>query len=281
MSDQMLTLDGTQTEAPAAPAPSKRARKSTAAAAKLLQAAALAAVLVPLGSVPAEASTCTFDFSGSPSCGIAGVGADGFAFFGFADPTYKVALGFDEVHGSFDVEIIAHELDETAALAKLALFPGFRPVPIGSNPSAPFIDFEVIDHSNGPCVRVNPTDCTSSNINTWVSQGSRGPSADLGYNLRIYWTANTDPGFPHPHVFHADGDSDVYNRDISDPNFPYTTDIPKCSIFDCEVVDPAAGGRDDMFTTFGLADASVPEPTSLLLLGSGISGWLYRRRRQK
>ena len=44
MSDQISTLDGTQTEAPVTPAPSTRARKSTPTV-KLLQAAALAAVL--------------------------------------------------------------------------------------------------------------------------------------------------------------------------------------------------------------------------------------------
>ena len=37
--------------------------------------------------------------------------------------------------------------------------------------------------------------------------------------------------------------------------------------------------RDDMFTSFTLADQTVPEPASLMLLGSGISALLYRRRR--
>lgn len=258
---------------------STRTRNKSSKAAKLLQAAALAAVLVPLGSVPAEASTCTFDFSGSPGCGIAGVGADGFGFFGFADPSYKVALAFDEVIGEFEVTITATELTEAQALAKMAAFPGFRPVPIGSTPGTPFIDFNV--SAPAPCT----TDAECAGANTWRSDSdpdTRGPGVPSGYELRIYWTKDTDSmGFTNPRVLHATGGNDVYDHDITDPGFPYTTEIPKCSIFDCELVDPAAGGRDDMFTTFGLADASVPEPTSLLLLGSGISGWLYRRRRQK
>jgi hypothetical protein len=263
-------------------------RSRSSKAAKLVQAAALAAVLVPLGSVTAEASTCTFNFSGSPSCGIVGAGADGFGFFGFVDPTYKVALAFDEVIGQFDVTITATELTEAEALAKMSAFPGFRPVPIGNNLEAPFIDFNV--SAPAPCT--TDAECGAPGTNTWRSDndpGTRGPGVPSGYELRVYWLADTDSLYPDPHLLHATGASELYDIDITDPNFPYTTIVP-CEVFDaCEstgfaaFVDPAAGGRDDMFTTFGLGDATnaVPEPASLLLLGSGIGGWLYRRRRQK
>lgn len=288
MSDQISTLDGTQTEALATPAPSKRARKSSAAV-KLLQAAALAAVLVPLGSIRAEASTCGFSGSGS-TCGIFGAGAEGFGFFDFDDPTYKVALAFDHVVGEFDVEIIAHELDEAAMLAKLTAFPGFRPLPIGSNPAAPFIDFEV--NAPQPCT-ISPTEDCANASNTWIAEGDRGPAADQGYDMRFYWTALTDAEFPDPHVLHNTGEGDeLYDFDMTDPaGFPYTDEVP-CQVFGtCEPTgfalkapgDPAVGGRDDMFNGFTLADPTnpVPEPASLVLLGTGISGWLYRRRRQK
>jgi hypothetical protein len=282
MTDQMLTADGTEKigETPVTSAPSKRARRRSSAA-TLLQVAALAAALVPLGSVAAEASTCHFDGSGSPNCGISGIGADGFAFFGFDDPTYKVALAFDKVIGEFDVTITATEMDETTALAKMAAFPGFHPVPIGSNSSTPFIDFNV--SAPPPCT--TDAECAPG-ANTWRSDSdpdTRGPGVPSGYELRIYWTKDTDAmGFTDPHVLHATGGSDVYDHDITDPDFPYTTEIPKCSIFDCEVTDPAVGGRDDMFTTFGAGDPTnpVPEPASLVLLGGGVSAWLYRRRRK-
>jgi len=135
MSDQMSTLDGieTVTEAAATPAPSKRARKSSSAA-KLIQAAALAAVLVPLGSITADANPCSFTSSGASTCLVGGAGAEGFAFFTFADPTYQVALAFDHVVGEFDVTINAFERTEAQIVAKLTggPFDGFRPLPIGS-----------------------------------------------------------------------------------------------------------------------------------------------------
>jgi len=268
----------------------QRAAK-TSPAGKLLQAAPLAAVLVPLGSITAEASTCGFTSSGASSCEIFGAGADGFAFFDFADPTYKVALAFDHVVGVMEVTVNAFERTEAEMLEKFAAFPGFRPVPIGSNPAMPYIEFQVL--APAPCVVTNPNDpegdCHTAN-NTWISEGPRGPDAIQGYDMRFYWTALTDAEFPDPHVLHDTGPSPtdgLYDFDMTDPDgFPYTDAVP-CQVFDtCEfselaLVDPAVGGRDDMFDNFSLGDPSaVPEPASLVLLGTGISGLLYRRRRR-
>jgi hypothetical protein len=284
MSDQISTLDGTEpvVKVPASPAHCRRVSKSSNAA-KLLQAAALAAVLVPLGSVAAEASSC--HFGGSTSC-ASNAGGEGFTLFEFGSggsAPYRVGLRFDTIVGEFDIDIDDIAMDEATMLAKLTNFPGFRPVPIGDDP-APFIEFRVTDHSNGPCF-VTPTNNCSTATNTWISQGARGPAADQGYDMRFYWLNNTDGLFPDPHVLHATGSSELYDIDISDGS--YATFVP-CDVFGtcsqrvASSGDPAAGGRDDMFTAFTLADPTspVPEPASLVLLGTGISGWLYRRRRR-
>src|SRR6266545_171676 len=76
-----------------------RTRNRSSKAAKLIQAAALAAVLVPLGSIPAEASTCTFGGSGTP-CAL---GPQGGQLFDFGVAPYMAELRFDQINGEFDV----------------------------------------------------------------------------------------------------------------------------------------------------------------------------------
>ncbi len=253
-------------------------RKRLSNAAKLVQAAVLAAVLVPLGSAATEASTCGF---GTNESGCA-VTVDGFTVFEFDDPTYKIGLQFDIVIGGFDVTIDDVAFSEAAMLARLVAFPGFTPVPIGSNPLAPFIEFQV---SGEPTPCTTDEECANA-TNTWRSDpATRGPATEFGYDMRFYWLADTDALFPDPHVLHNTGEGDIfYDFDMTVAG-SYST-FGHCDVFACigsvdkAPGDPAVGGRDDMFNGFTLAAApsSVPEPASLMLVGSGIGGLLYRRR---
>jgi PEP-CTERM motif len=288
MSDQISTLDGTQSEAPVTPAPASHARKSTAAA-KLLQAAALAAVLVPLGSVAVETTNCHFYASGTGTSNCS-TGPEGGLLFTFADPNYQAELRFlnsdgsENIFGDFNVEII----DTPNAYGDIKprfndFFSGFEPVPIGSDPLAPFIVFSV--NAPEPCTG----DCAGAD-GTWRSEGPRGPGAASGYNLWIYWGINAStPLFPSPSMLHDTGAS------AGDQDGQFDIDITRsyieCGPLDfCELaldLDPAAGGRDDMFQDFtmgddnGVAVGAVPEPATLALLGTGVSALLYRRRRRR
>ena len=83
--------------------------KKSSYASKLLQATALAAVLVPLGSITAEGASCTYlsNSSGgaSFSCATRPEGGALFQFTG-ADTSiiYSVELGFDNYLGDFGDE---------------------------------------------------------------------------------------------------------------------------------------------------------------------------------
>jgi PEP-CTERM motif len=252
------------------PAPSRLRNRSRAA--KLVQAAALAAMLVPLGSISAEGSTCTFGGVGSGT--PCDVGPQGGLLFGFGSAPYMTELRFDQINGQFEVTITDVENTFAQITSRFTeFFAGYQPVPIGSNQSAPYIDFQVDAPGPGP--------------DTWESLGPRGPGAILGYDLWIYWLADTNAMFPNPKVLHdTDGGSNQFDLDMTIPG-SYSQFVPCGVFFPCGpgfpqlLGDPAVGGRDDMFTSITLAANNVPEPATLLLLASGISGLWYRRRQTR
>lgn len=260
----------------AAPAPIPRKTSSTA---KLLQAAALAAVLVPLGSVALEAGPITCGFSGYASI-EANKGGEGCtnAFgdtnrFNWGD--YFFELQFEGMNplANFDVTITDVPMTQGDFGTRSTAFPGYECITL-VDPSGPLA-------ADGPCrdfVIDAPT------VPEWSS-----------YLVKIFWNFDTNGAFPNgfDEPGPVPGQVRVLQNPSAVPGNAFTIDmcltfpVPGCEYFPAPVPgDPGIRSGDTVFSSMTPAwtpAAAVPEPSSLILLATGASGFLYRRcrRRQK
>jgi hypothetical protein len=224
---------------------SRNKRSSTART--LVHAAALAAVLVPLGTVAVETTSITCGF-GTYGVGSGGCSASGAArTFDFGP--YDLTLRFDNlVNAEITVEDFLTTQEELTgegggievAVNRLATFPNHICVPI-----AGFDD----------CVEFEVT----------------APTGLGFYNVFIHWDADTNGSFPNDpfnriRMLHAIGDD------------TYDTDITVLGTYD---PDPGIGGRDNNFQRLLVTQTPpIPEPGTMLLIGSGLASLLYHRRRR-
>jgi hypothetical protein len=235
-------------------------RRRSSKATKLVQAAALAAVLVPLGSVAVETTPIQHTYSGA----------------GFSQPPtnnqtfdfgpYELRLFFENLADlAFFQVTVDNQITNQAAVASRLTGPGLGgnvcvPIDLPNQPGDPCVDFVITAPGpNGP---------NDPGQDTWTGF----------YDVFIAWDFNTDPTFPNTpgdriRILHNRGDvpGNGFDTDITTPGSYFSG------------FDPAIGGRDDNFQSLIVTQNgnAVPEPATLFLVTSGISGLLYRRRRKR
>ena len=226
---------------------------------KLIQAAALAAVLVPLGSVAVETSPISHTYSGA---GFSQPETNNLLFdFG----SYELRLFFENLapFAFFQVTVNDAATNQAAVASRLTGFPGHVCVPMvdPSTTSDPCVDFEITAPGpNGP---------NDPGSDTWTGF----------YDVTIAWDFNTDPTFSN-----EPGDRiRILHNEGGVPGNGFDSDITTNGSY-FNGFDPAIGGRDDNFQSLMVTQAptdTVPEPATLFLVTTGVSGLLYRRKRKR
>ena len=245
------------------PTPNKRTKSSTART--LIQAAALAAALVPLGSVAVETASVTCTFNNTGSGGYGGSYCNGGDMnatedtisFDFGD--YYLELMFTGMSGSFSVTV---NTTTNVALTQPEVGP------------SPFPGYE--------CIALSATHgCVDFQVNTY---GAQSGTNWAGYEIAIDWNDWNNELYegiqPRMRMLHDSSEFDGAEA-------AGTYDFDMCQTpgyIGCTAeINPRIRSGDTDFDSViaALAPATpVPEPSSLLLLGTGAGAALYRKRRR-
>jgi hypothetical protein len=235
---------------------------------KLLQIATFVAALAALGSASAEAATinCVTTENDGGCGGQVGSytgdeGEQSNLWKFFTDGSFTELIYTLEISGSplttFDLQV----LDRVVTQQDLTeVFEGDPPL---------------VNFPNAVCIPTFAADeCGLFDV---FAEGD--PAwADPGYLLQIAWFPNTNPL--------SDPEDDGNNTILKAPDYFFFTEELRDIDYSTEGPLPGDGtvsGRGDGFSTHGAFrfNEPVPEPASLILVGTGLGGLLYRSRRKR
>jgi hypothetical protein len=245
--------------------PQQSARRSNATK-RLIQAAALASALIPLGAVAVEGApiNCVTSETSGGSGGCfgqtgdytAGSGEQTYTWKFFTDDDLETLLYTFEIRGVPDSDFSLNVADEWVGI---------------------FSENYFIDFPNSACIPLldDQTTCVIFNV--------FGEAAwDDTYYIEIRWFADPDvePG-EVPNKPPDDGRNHIFRSPDGSNTF---TDVLVTELYlpedEANPADPALGGRGDDFSSFIAGRANVPEPGTLLLFGTAAAATLLRRRRR-
>jgi hypothetical protein len=255
---------------PAVPQQSARGSNATK---RLIQAAALASALVPLGSVAADAAIINIQ------CDANGGGCTG-GEFGSGGGLYEPEGSGVNTWGFYDGDTLLYTFQITGeASNEFELF--VSDFQFDSQSTEPPYDIPFL---NGACIPlVEGDDQTASDDLCVIFDVFTNDEVNWvdGYYVEMRWFAPLGPAGQFATKPPDDGRNFIFRAadgfNFDDPLVEDNLYLPQAT-----PDDPALGGRGDVFSSFiaGRADVSAPEPATLLLLGTGLAATLYRRRRR-
>jgi hypothetical protein len=245
----------------------------------LLQAAGLALVLVPLGTVAVQTAPISCGFGGNFGYGGGEGGScqaisnnDGTQTNRFNWGAYFVEITLNNVVGSFDltiddVPVSQGDFDERSS--------GVGGIEIDGRAKNNGFSSDCI-----PMVSGGGSTCREFVVD--APNGGDGGVFWSTYLLKIAWLFDTDRQYPGI----VDGNLMAgILHDVDDDGF---WDFDMCvtaGYDDCEYVadgiDPFISSGDTDFSSFIVHAPAAPEPALLALMASGLGGLLYRRRRSR